>query len=62
MTHVCPQLFPTLCDPLDCSPLCSSLYVFSRQEYWSGFPCPTPEDLPNTSIKPASLAYSALTG
>ena len=28
---------------------------FSRQEYWSGLPFPTPGDLPNTGIKPASL-------
>ena len=27
---------------------------FSRQEYWSGFPCPSPEDLPNPGIKPRS--------
>ena len=25
---------------------------FSRQEYWSGWPFPTPGDLPNTGIKP----------
>ena len=24
---------------------------FSRQEYWSGLPCPPPEDLPNPEIK-----------
>ena len=28
---------------------------FSKQEYWSGFPCPPPEDLPNPGIKPESL-------
>ena len=27
---------------------------FSRQEYWSGFPCPSPGDLPDSGIKPAS--------
>ena len=27
---------------------------FSRQEYWSGLPCPPPEDLPNPGIKPRS--------
>ena len=27
---------------------------FSRQEYWSGLPCPPPGDLPNPGIKPAS--------
>ena len=25
---------------------------FSRQEYWSGLPCPPPEDLPNPGIEP----------
>ena len=30
--------------------------VFSRQEYWSGLPCPSPGDLPNPGIKPTSLA------
>ena len=27
---------------------------FSRQEYWSGFPFPSPGDLPNPGIKPWS--------
>jgi len=31
---------------------------FSRQEYWSGLPFPTPEDLPNPEIKPASPALA----
>ena len=25
---------------------------FSRQEYWSGLPCPSPGDLPNIGIEP----------
>ena len=29
---------------------------FSRQDYWSGFPFPSPEDLPNPGIKPRSPA------
>ena len=29
---------------------------FSRPEYWSGLPCPSPGDLPNTGIKPRSPA------
>ena len=33
---------------------------FSRQEYWSGLPCPSPGDLPNTGIKPASAASHVL--
>ena len=28
---------------------------FSRQEYWSGLPCPLPEDLPDPGIKPNFL-------
>ena len=35
---------------------------FSRQEYWSGLPFPSPEDLPNPEIKPVSLASPALAG
>ena len=27
---------------------------FSRQEYWSGLPCPPPGDLPDPGIKSAS--------
>ena len=29
---------------------------FSRQEYWSGLPFPSPGDLCNSGIKPASSA------
>ncbi len=32
---------------------------FSRQEYWSGLPFPTPGDLPNPGIKPGSPAWLA---
>ncbi|ELR60085.1 hypothetical protein M91_14228, partial [Bos mutus] len=35
---------------------------FFRQEYWSGWPCPPPGDLPNPGIKPNSLASFALVG
>ena len=31
---------------------------FSRQEYWSGLPCPPPEDLPDPRIKPESPALA----
>ena len=27
---------------------------FSRQAYWSGLPSPSPGDLPDTGVKPAS--------
>ena len=33
---------------------------FSRQEYWSGLPCPPPGDLPYLGIKPTSLMSPAL--
>ena len=32
----------TLCDPMDCSLPGSSIHGVSRQEYWSGLPCPPP--------------------
>ena len=35
---------------------------FSRQEYWSGLPFPTPRDLPDPGIEPASLASPPLAG
>ena len=35
---------------------------FSRQEYWSGLPFPSPEDLPNPGMEPASLVSPALAG
>ena len=50
------QSCPTLCNPMD-----SNLYQappsmgFSRQEYWSGLPFPSPGNLPNPGIEPTSL-------
>ena len=35
---------------------------FSRQEYWSKLPFPTPGDLTNPGIEPTSLASPALAG
>ena len=32
---------------------------FSRQEYWSGFPFPSPGDLPDPGIEPGSPALQA---
>ena len=32
---------------------------FSRQEYWSGLPFPSPEDLPDPGIEPVSPALQA---
>ena len=33
---------------------------FSRQEYWSGLPCPPPEDLSDPGIKIVSLFVSCI--
>ena len=35
---------------------------FSRQEYWSGLPCPPPGDLPDPGLEPISLISPALAG
>ena len=49
------QPCPTLCDPME-----SSLHQappsvgFSRQEYWSGLPFPSPGNLPDPGIEPRS--------
>ena len=32
---------------------------FSKQEYWSGLPCPSPGDLPKPGIEPRSPALQA---
>ena len=32
---------------------------FSRQEYWSGLPFPSPGDLPNPGIEPGSPTFQA---
>ena len=32
---------------------------FSRQEYWSGLPCPSPGDLPDPGIEPRSPVLEA---
>ena len=59
------QSCPTLCNPVDCSPPGSAVHEaplsmgFSRQEYWSGLPFPSPRDLPDPGIKPRSPALQA---
>ena len=43
------QSCPTLCDPMDCVAHQAPLSMgFSRQEYWSGLPFPSPGNLPRT--------------
>ena len=51
-SHV--QLFATLWTVAHEAPLSLGL---SKQEYWSGLPCPPPKDLPDPEIKPMSPAF-----
>ena len=56
-----PQSYLTLCDTLWTVAQQAPLSMgFSRQEYWSGLPCPPPGDLSNGGIEPASLTSPAL--
>ena len=52
------QLCPTLCDPMD-DRLPGSSMGFPRQEYWSGLPFPSPEDLLDPGIEPGSPTLQA---
>ena len=51
------QLFTTLWTVAHQAPLSMG---FSRQEYWSGLPCPPPGNLPNPGIETASPESPAL--
>ena len=49
---LCCATCPTHCDPMDYSP----------PNHWNGLSFPSPGDLPDPGIKPASLASPALAG
>ena len=51
------RLFVTLWTVAQQAPLFKG---FSRQEYWSGLPCPPPRDLPNPGIESPSLGLSGI--
>ena len=51
------QSCPILCDPMDHQAPPSM--GFSRQEYWSGLPFPSPGDLLNPRIEPRPPALQA---
>ena len=55
----CVQIFAT---PWTVARQASLSMGFSRQEYWSGLPCPPPGDLPDTGTEPASLTPPPLAG
>ena len=53
----CVRLFAT---PWTVACEAPSSMEFSRQEYWSGLPFPSPGDLPNPGIKSGSPALQTL--
>ena len=59
---MCAQSCLTLCDPTDCSCQAPLSVEFSRQEYRSALPFPTPGHLPDPEIEPATLVSPALAG
>ena len=56
------QLYPTLCGPMDRRPLGFSVHGISQARMLEQAAFPTPGDLPDPGIKPASLASPALAG
>ena len=52
----------TLGNPMGHSPPGFSVLGFSRQDYWSELPIPSPGDLPDPGIKLASPGTPALAG
>ena len=50
----------TLCDPMDIVHKAPWSMAFSRQEFCRGLPFPSPGDLPDPGINPASLSVSCI--
>ena len=55
-------LCPTLWDPMDLAHQAPVSREFSKQEYLSGLPFPTPGDLPDPGVELTSLVSPALAG
>ena len=53
------QSGPTLCDPWTVAHQAPPSMGFSRQEYWSRFPFPSPGDLPDPGIELRSPTLQA---
>ena len=53
------QSCPTLCDPWTVAHQVLLSMEFSRQEYWSGLPCPSPTVLSDPGFKPGSPTLGA---
>ena len=63
----CPVCWVHMCkvvrhDPMDVAHPAPLSMGFSRQEYWSGFPCSPPGDLPDPGITSTSPTSTALAG
>ena len=58
LNRFCPVLL--FATPWTVAPRAPLAMGFSRQEYWSGLPCPLPGDLPDPGINPAILMSPAL--
>ena len=56
------QYCPTLCDPMDCSPPGSSVHGIFQTRILEWIACPSPGDLPDPGIEPASLMSPSLAG
>ena len=56
------QSCPTLWTPWTVAHQAPLSMGFSRREYWSGLPFPSPGDLPYSGIEPKSLTSPALAG
>ena len=56
------QLYLTLCDPVNCNPPDFSVHVILQARILEWVAMPSPRDLPNPGIEPASLESPALAG
>ena len=72
-SHICTHIYTNICEKV--KKLLSRVRLFatpwtiaykaplsmgfSRQEYWSGLPFPSPEDLADPGVKPGSSALEA---
>ena len=57
------QLCPTLCHLGTVDHRAPLSMEVSREEYWSGLPCPPPEDLPDSGIElPSPATNSCIAG
>ena len=56
------QFCLTLCCSMDVAPQASWSMGFSRQEHWSGLPCPPSGDLPDAGVESTAPVPRALAG